>query len=133
MLNNNVLDELFNEIKREDETYYYYFYTMKIAATSEYIKFGPSAVLEKHLIICFTNKRIIMLEITPLTGKLNGNHKVINIEDVENIKVKRGLLKTKIVVTLKGNNGNLIMNPNSFTFGLSNHKKNLIKLEEQYS
>ncbi|EEK53252.1 hypothetical protein [Bacillus cereus] len=37
MLNNNVLDELFNEVAYEDESY---FYTMKMAATSEYIKFG---------------------------------------------------------------------------------------------
>ena len=43
MLNNNVLDALFNEVAYEDELYFYYFYTMKMAATSEYLKFGPGA------------------------------------------------------------------------------------------
>ncbi|MFE7696847.1 hypothetical protein ACFU39_27595, partial [Bacillus tropicus] len=81
MLNNNVLDELFNEVAYEDESYFYYFYTMKMAATSEYIKFGPGAFLEnQHQVICFTNKRIMMLELNPLTGKFNGNKIIIDIE-----------------------------------------------------
>ena len=64
-----------------------------------------------------------MLELNPLTGKFNGNKIIINIEDVEGIKVKRGLIKSKVIVTLKGNKGDIVMNPNSFTIGLSNHKK----------
>jgi hypothetical protein len=134
MLNNNVLDELFNEVAYEDESYFYYFYTMKMAATSEYIKFGPGAFLEnQHQVICFTNKRIMMLELNPLTGKFNGNKIIIDIEDVEGIKVKRGLIKSKVIVTLKDNKGDIIMNPNSFTIGLSNLKKNLVKLQEMYT
>lgn len=134
MLNNNVLDALFNEVAYEDELYFYYFYTMKMAATSEYLKFGPGAFLEnQHQVICFTNKRIMMLELNPLTGKFNGNKIIINIEDVEDIKVKRGLIKSKVIVTLKGNKGDIVMNPNSFTIGLSNHKKNLVKLQKMYS
>lgn len=74
-----------------------------------------------------------MLELNPLTGKFNGNKIIINIEDVEGIKVKRGLIKSKVIVTLKGNKGDIVMNPNSFTIGLSNHKKNLVKLQEMYS
>jgi hypothetical protein len=135
MLNNNVLDELFNEVAYEDESFFYYFYTMKMAATSEYIKFGPGAFLEnQHQVICFTNKRIMMLELNALTGKFNGNKIIIDIEDVEGIKSKKkGLIKSKVIVTLKDNKGDIIMNPNSFTIGLSNLKKNLVKLQEMYT
>lgn len=93
---------------------------MKMTATSVYIKYGPGAFLEnQHQVICFTNKRIMMLELNPLTG----NKKTINIKDVENIKVKRELIKTKVIVTLKSDKGDIIMNPNSFTIGFSNYKK----------
>ncbi|MBY0599205.1 PH domain-containing protein [Bacillus bingmayongensis] len=133
MLTNQYLDELFDELKIEGETYFYYFYTMKMASTSEYFKLGFGALLEnEHQIICFTNKRIMLLEITPLQGKFNGNKKYIDMKDVESVKVKRGWFKTKITVTLTGNRGDIVIKSNSFTIGLSNQRKNLISLEKMY-
>lgn len=74
----------------------------------------------------------MVLEIS-MSGKFTGNIKCIGMKDIESVKVKKGLFRTKITVTSTGNRGNIVIKVNSFTIGLSNQKKNLIKLEKQYS
>ncbi|MED1412467.1 MULTISPECIES: PH domain-containing protein [Bacillus] len=133
MLTNKYLDDLFEELKIEGETYFYYFYSYVTPSASEYFKYGLGALADlEHLIICFTDKRLMVLEIS-MSGKFTGNIKCIDMKDIENVKVKKGLFRTKITVTSTGNRGDIVIKANSFTIGLSNQKKNLIKLEKKYS
>ncbi|GLV67533.1 hypothetical protein Bmyc01_62020 [Bacillus mycoides] len=133
MLTNKYLDDLFEELKIEGETYFYYFYSYITPSASEYFTYGLGALVDlKHLIICFTDKRLMVLEIS-MSGKFTGNIKCIDMKDIESVKVKKGLFRTKITVTSTGNRGDIVIKANSFTIGLSNQKKNLIKLEKKYS
>ncbi|MFJ8356000.1 PH domain-containing protein [Bacillus paramycoides] len=86
----------------------------------------------EHLIICLTDKRLMVLEIS-MSGKFTGNIKCIDMKDIESVNIKKSLLRTKITVTSTGNRRDIVIKANSFTIGLSNQKKNLIKLEEKYS
>lgn len=133
MLTNQYLDDLFQDMKIEGETYFYYFYTYSLPTPSSQFKYGLGSLAGiEHLIICFTEKRLIFLEIT-MMGKYTGNMEVINMDTIGTIKVKKGFFKTKITVTDKEGGGEMVINTNSFTFGLSNQKKNLKELANLYS
>lgn len=132
MLTNKSLDDLFQELKIEGETYFYYFYTYKTPSASEYFKHGLGAIVDlQHSIICFTEKRLMVLEVTSM-GTLTGQMQYLDMSEIENVKVKRGTFFTRITVTSKENKGEMTIKANSFTFGLSNQKKNLIALEKKY-
>ena len=133
MVSNSYLDNLFRENLLPEENYSCYFYAMSFASTSKYILYGPFAtLLNKHSIICFTSKRIICLELDPVTGNVMENINEIDLNVVNNITVKKGMLKTKIKVVFS-DKSILEFSPNNICIGLSNHKKNLTKLQELYS
>lgn len=67
-----------------------------------------------------------------MMGKYTGNMKSIDLIEFEHIKVKRGMIRTSIVLTSKNGKGNTVIKANSFTFGLSKPKENLIALEKLY-
>ncbi|AFQ30125.1 hypothetical protein P4493_04175 [Bacillus thuringiensis] len=132
MLTNEYLDDLFEGIKIEGEDYFYYFYVYQIPKEGVLLVNGIIPVGDiEHIIVCFTNKRLLFLEIT-MMGKYTGNMKSIDLIEFEHIKVKRGMIRTSIVLTSKNGKGNTVIKANSFTFGLSNQKKNLIALEKLY-
>lgn len=132
MASNSYLDNYFKEKMQPDENYCYYFYTMTFASATKYIIFGAGAqLLNQHSIICFTNKRIIIIEMNPATGNLTENIGQIELSNVKKITVKKGLLKTKLLVTFC-DESIMKIEPNNICIGLSNHKKNLTKLEELY-
>ena len=132
MVSNTYLDNVFkNRLSAEDE-YGYYFYSMSFAPVGEYLLYGAFApLLNKHLIVCLTKKRIILIELNPLTGNITENIAKIDIDCLAKIIVKRGMLKTKIdLVFLNGSS--LRFKPNNICIGLSNHKNNLIKINGLY-
>ena len=132
MLTNEYLDDLFEGIKIEGEDYFYYFYVYQIPKEGVLLVNGIIPVGDiEHIVVCFTNKRLLFLEIT-MMGKYTGNMKSIDLIEFEHIKVKRGMIRTSIVLTSKNGKGNTVIKANSFTFGLSNQKKNLIALEKLY-
>ncbi len=109
MVSNSYLDNLFKNILSSEDEYGYYFYSMSFATIGEYLLFGAFApLLNKHLIVCFTKKRIILMELDPLTG---------------NVKIE-----------LVFENGSSIrFTPNNICIGLSNHKNNLEKINQLYN
>ncbi|WP_341281127.1 hypothetical protein [Paenibacillus sp. FSL H8-0537] len=57
-----------------DETYYYYFYVMSYAPLTKYLLYqSVTPFFNKHIIVCVTNKRILVCEMNPMNGKLTGN------------------------------------------------------------
>ncbi|MGG0186040.1 PH domain-containing protein [Bacillus rhizoplanae] len=133
MLTNTNADKIFDKLMVEGETYVHYFYVMKIASPSQYLAFGVGAIgSNAHCLVGFTNKRILLIELSPATGNATGNIAHLDLDEVEKVSVKRGILKSNVTVKLKEDKGMLEMKPNSFTVGLSNQKKNLVKLEELY-
>lgn len=103
MLTNKYSDDLLEELKIEGETYY--FYSNVTPSAFEYFEYRIGAFVElEHLIICFTNKKILVLAIS-MAGKFTGNVKYIDIKDLKSVQVKRGLIRTKITVTSTGNRG----------------------------
>ena len=133
MVSNSCLDNLFKENLLSEESYSYYFYAMSFASKSKYILYGPFATLfNKHSIICFTNKRIICLELDPVTGNVMNNINEIEFNIIKNVIVKKGMIKTKIKVVFL-DESILEFSPNNICIGLSNHKKNLSKLQEMYN
>ncbi|MGG0238079.1 PH domain-containing protein [Bacillus rhizoplanae] len=133
MLTNSNADKIFDKLMVEGETYVHYFYVMKMASPSQYLAFGVGAIgSNTHCLAGFTNKRILLIELSPATGNATGNIAHLDLDEVEKVSVKRGILKSNVTVKLKEDKGILEMKPNSFTVGLSNHKKNLVKLEELY-
>ncbi|PGF05061.1 PH domain-containing protein [Bacillus toyonensis] len=132
MLTNEYLDDLFEGMKIEGEDYFYYFYVYQIPKEGVLLLNGIIPVGDiEHSIVCFTNKRLLFLEIT-MMGKYTGNMKSVNLTEFKHIKVNRGMIRTSIVLTSKNGKGNTVIKANSFTFGLSNQKKNLIALEKLY-
>lgn len=133
MLTNSNADKIFDKLMVEGETYVHYFYVMKMASPSQYLVFGIGALASNaHCLVGFTNKRILLIELSPATGDATGNIAHLDLDEVEKVSVKRGILKSNVTVKLKEDKGILEMKPNSFTVGLSNHKKHLVKLEELY-
>ncbi|PHE64319.1 hypothetical protein COF68_05610 [Bacillus toyonensis] len=133
MITNKYLDEVFKELKIEGEEYFYYFYVYNLPKTEVYMMNGilPIGDIE-HIIVCFTNKRLMFLEVT-MMGKLTGNTTIIDLDTLDKIKVKRGMIRTSIIVTPKETQKDMTIKANSFTFGLSNQKKNLKELAKLYS
>lgn len=84
------------------------------------------------MIVCVSNIRIILIEIDQFTGNPTENIIQIPVSELQNIKVKKGFFKTKLVLQFPDNN-TVKFSPNNICIGLSNHKKNLIKLSELYS
>ncbi|MRB31232.1 hypothetical protein GH891_32240, partial [Bacillus thuringiensis] len=106
MLTNEYLDDLFEGIKIEGEDYFYYFYVYQIPKEGVLLVNGIIPVGDiEHIIVCFTNKRLLFLEIT-MMGKYTGNMKSIDLIEFEHIKVKRGMIRTSIVLTSKNGKGN---------------------------
>ncbi|CAG9611986.1 hypothetical protein BACCIP111899_01158 [Bacillus rhizoplanae] len=133
MLTNTNADKIFDKLMIEGETYVHYFYVMKMASPSEYLAYGFGAIgSNSHCLAGFTNKRILLIELSPATGNATGNIAHLDLDEVEKVSVKRGILKSNVTVKLKEDKGIIEMKPNSFTVGLSNHKKSLVKLEELY-
>lgn len=133
MLTNTNADKLFDNLMVEGETHVHYFYVMKMASHSQYLAYGFGAIFSnKHCLAGFTNKRIILIELSPVTGNATENIAYLDLDEVEKVSVKRGIIKSNVTIQLKEDKGVLEMKPNSFTIGLSNHKKNLVKLEELY-
>ncbi|MDM5235835.1 hypothetical protein QUF83_06300 [Bacillus cereus] len=46
MLTNKYLDDLFEELKIEGETYFYYFYSYVTPTSSDYFKYGLGALAD---------------------------------------------------------------------------------------
>ncbi|MGG2066907.1 PH domain-containing protein [Bacillus sp. S14(2024)] len=133
MLTNTSADKTFDKLMVEGETYVHYFYVMKMASHSQYLAYGLGAIgLNKHYLVGFTNKRIFLIELTPVTGDTTENIIYLDLDKVEKVSVKRGIIKSNVTIKLKEDKGVLEMKPNSFTIGLSNHKKSLVELEELY-
>ncbi|WP_242220205.1 PH domain-containing protein [Bacillus cereus group sp. BfR-BA-01380] len=133
MLTNTNADKVFDKLMVEGETYVHYFYVMKMASTSQYLFFGLGALaLNKHYLVGFTNKRIILIELSPATGNPTENIAHLDLYEVEKVSVKRGMIKSNVTIKLKEDKGVLEMKANSFTVGLSNHKKGLVELEKLY-
>jgi len=130
---NSYFDQYFKQILESDETEHYYFYTMSFASLTKYLLFQSAAPLfNKHMIVCVTNKRILVFEMDPTTGKLTENAAGISLSDVKHLSIKKGLLKTKVKITFADDSA-MQFSPNNFCIGLSNHKKNLIKLTAMYA
>ncbi|SFJ73843.1 MULTISPECIES: PH domain-containing protein [unclassified Bacillus (in: firmicutes)] len=133
MLTNTNADKVFDKLMVEGETYVHYFYVMKMASTFQCLAFGLGALgLNKHYLVGFTNKRILLIELSPATGNVTENITHLDLDKVEKVSVKRGILKSNITLKLKEDKGILEMKLNSFTVGLSNHKKGLVELEKLY-
>ncbi|MDC2863585.1 PH domain-containing protein [Bacillus sp. BP-3] len=133
MLTNTNADKLFDKLRVEGETYVHYFYVMKMASHSQYLAFGLGALaLNKHYLVGFTNKRIILIELSPATGDPTENIVYLELDKVEKVSVKRGMIKSNVTIKLIEDKGVIEMKPNSFTVGLSNHKKSLVELEKLY-
>ncbi|MEC2463424.1 PH domain-containing protein [Bacillus cereus] len=126
------LDVILNELKQEGEDTFHYFYVYQTPSTSSYIKHGISAVVDiDHLIVCFTNKRLLFLEMT-MMGDFTGNIKGLNLDEVEEIKVNRGMIRTTILLKLKGEKEKLSIKANSFAIGFPIQKTNLLALSKLY-
>ena len=133
MLTNTNADKVFDKLMVEGETYVHYFYVMKMASHSQYLAFGLGALaLNKHYLVGFTNKRIILIELSAATGDPTENIVYLELDKVEKVSVKRGMIKSNVTIKLIEDKGVLEMKPNSFTVGLSNHKKSLVELEKLY-
>ena len=133
MLTNTNADKVFDKLMVEGETYVHYFYVMKMASHSQYLAFGLGALaLNKHYLVGFTNKRIILIELSPVTGDPTENIVYLELDKVEKVSVKRGMIKSNVTIKLIEDKGVLEMKPNSFTVGLSNHKNGLVELEKLY-
>lgn len=134
MFNRNAyLDEYFEEIAEPDETYHYYFYVMKLASLTKHMLYQQSVLLHnQHKIVCVTNKRILICEMDPVTGNLTDNRFEMSMNDVKDISLQKGFIKTKVTITFSDNSA-IQFKPNNFCIGMSNHKLHLSKLEEMYS
>ncbi|WP_035437886.1 PH domain-containing protein [Bacillus sp. UNC322MFChir4.1] len=133
MLTNKNADKVFDKLMVEGETYVHYFYVMNMASHSQYLVFGLGALaLNKHYLVGFTNKRVILIELSPTTGDPTENIVYLELDKVEKVSVKRGMIKSNVTIKLIEDKGVLEMKPNSFTVGLSNHKKSLVELEKLY-
>lgn len=129
---NPYFDQYFKENTEPEENYRYYFYVMKFAPLTKYLLYQQSAVLmNKHMIVCVTNKRILICEMDPITGKLTGNTFEMSLNDVKNISLEKGFLKTKVKITFS-DDSSILFKPNNVCIGLSNHKMHLLKLKEMY-
>lgn len=132
MNKNQYLDDYFKEMLEEEETYNYYFYVMSFVPVTQYLRFQQMAIfLNKHMIISFTNKRILICEMSGLTGKLTENVLTIDLQEVKQISIKEGIMKTKIRIEFLDGSA-IKFKPNNICIGLSNHKKHLNKLKELY-
>lgn len=130
---NSYFDDFFKTVLEPEETYGYYFYNMKFAPLTDYLLYQSMApLLNKHLIVCFTNRRIILCEMDGVTGKLTDNMAAIDIQDVKDISIKKGLMKTNVKVVFSDDSA-VSFNPNNICIGLSRHKENLLKLNELFS
>ncbi len=118
---NPYFEQYYQELVRADESYHYYFYVMKFKTLTK----------QRHQMVCVTDKRIIVSEMDPLTGKLIGLHFEIDMQDVQHISITKGILSTKFKVTLS-DGSTVKFKPKNNCIGLSNHKKNLGKLLELY-
>lgn len=134
MLSNTNADKIFDKLMVEGETYVHYFYVMKMASHSQYLAYNFGAIgSNNHCLVGFTNKRIVLIELSPVTGNPTENITYLDLDEIEKVSVKRGMIKSNVTIKLKEDKGVLEMKPNSFTIGLSNHKKSLVKLEELYA
>ncbi|MGF2715387.1 PH domain-containing protein [Bacillus cereus] len=132
MFTKDKLDAVLNELKIEGEDYFYYFYVYQTPSKTDYLKYGLGAIATMdHLIVCFTNKRLIFLEMT-MMGEFTGNAQGLELDVFESIKVKKGLIRTAIKLTPKDGSEDLTIKANSFTFGFSSQKTNLQALSVMY-
>lgn len=129
---NEYFDHYFKELLEPEETYNHYFYVMSFAPLTKYLLFQEASILaNKHLIVSFTNKRILICEMDAVSGKLTGNIFPIDLNSVKDISIKKGFLKTKVKIKFS-DDSETMFKPNNFCLGLSNHKNHLIKLTEKY-
>lgn len=133
MLNKNqYMDEVINQALTAEETYKHYFYVMGMKPLKNFLRYSYLApFFNKHMIVCFTNKRILIFEMSGTTGKLTGESSEMLLSDVKQVTVKKGIIKTKITVTLSDNSV-VLFTPNNFCVGLSNHKDGLLALKQLY-
>lgn len=129
---NSYFDQFFKEHALPEESYHYYFYVMKFAPLTKYLLFQEFApFLNKHMIVCVTNRRIMVCEMNAVTGKLTENRFDISLNDVKNIALNKGFMKTKVRITFS-DDSSVEFKPNNFCIGMSNHKKHLLQLKELY-
>lgn len=129
---NEYVDSFFQQILDNDEQSFYYFYNATIASFGKIIKEQLNSITStKHHIVCFTYKRILVVEMDP-AGGLSNNVVAIENDYISKIEVKKGLFSTKVAVLLK-DNSTLMFKPNNSCVGLSNHKKGLEYLVQKYS
>ncbi|MGF2715386.1 PH domain-containing protein [Bacillus cereus] len=134
MLTNKALDKYFESIAIEGETYFHYLYVRRMSSPLEGYKLGKGILLaEVSKVICFTNKRLLIVNIGPLGGFSSYDMKTVNMEEIESITIKQGFSGTTIKIDLNFDRGSVRLNPNSFVIGLSNHKENLKSLCKLYS
>ncbi|WP_158630172.1 PH domain-containing protein [Cohnella sp. AR92] len=129
---NSYFDDYFKQIAEPGENDYYYFYVMKLASFSKYLIFqGGAFSSNRHMIVCVTNKRVLICQMDQTTGRLTGNMAVIALNDVRKILLKKGFMKTSVKIEFPDDSA-LVFKPNNWCIGLSNHKKHLLKLQEVY-
>ncbi|AST90131.1 hypothetical protein BC6307_01945 [Sutcliffiella cohnii] len=129
---NEYMDQFLDEIMEPGEVEKQYFYVMSFAPLTNYLLFQEfTMLLNKHMIVAFTNKRILICEMDGTTGKMTGNFLPLDLQDVKEISFKRGLLKTTVKITFS-DDSKIQIKPNNVCVGLSNHKKNLLALAERY-
>ncbi|MFD0589939.1 PH domain-containing protein [Paenibacillus sp. GCM10027627] len=129
---NRYFDEYFQQNAEPGESYHYYFYVVKLASFTKFLVFqGAANFLGSHTIVCVTNKRILICEMNQVTGNLTGATLEVNMDDVKNISLQKGFLKTKVKVTFP-DDSYLVFKPNNICIGLSNHKLHLAKLKEMH-
>lgn len=106
---------------------------MKLASLTKHLLYQEFVILQnQHKIVCITNKRILVCEMDAITGKLTDNILEIRMDDVKQIALSKGFLKTKVNITFS-DDSEIQFKPNNFCVGLSNHKKHLLKLGEMYA
>ncbi|MFF2479986.1 PH domain-containing protein [Paenibacillus sp. NPDC058071] len=133
MFNRNpYFDQYFKQIAEPDESYHYYFYVMKFASLTKHLIFQSAAPLfNSHMIVCVTNKRVIICQMDGTTGRLTGATFEASMNEVKNISLDKGLIKTKVRITFSDDSV-AQFKPNNICIGLSNHKIHLLKLKEIY-
>lgn len=123
------IEDCFSQILHPEENYNCYFYVMSFAPFADYLLYQQFALfLNKHMIVSFTDKRILVCEMDP-AGNLTGNVMQIEYNDVQNVSVKRGFMKTTIQLTFR-DNSKVQFKPNNVCIGLPKHKENLLKLTD---
>ncbi|PHE64318.1 hypothetical protein COF68_05605 [Bacillus toyonensis] len=134
-LSNEKLDNLFEGIKVEGEENFYYFYNTVMSTNTHNSILGTGLNLKSKTspqIVCFTEKRIIIFNIDPITGEIDGNKVEVDIEDNVRVVLTRGIMSSTVIVETLHSRGKVVFKPANYMVGLSNHKTSLIKLYHLY-